>query len=151
MRSDRVVFIGAISLLAFAVMLPAPASARPKGTWQSCNTQDLNTNFGASCNDQMQQDIMGNKPYTHVLFCGGDSMLCCTMDNNTNQVINCRKPAGSRIMPGMQGNTFGAAGMAGIQSRGTEGTGAATDEETPISSTLTPDIVKELRQQPSAK
>ena len=76
MRSDRVLFIGAISLLAFAVMLPAPASARPKGTWQSCNTKDLNTNFGASCNDQMQQDIMGNKPYTHVLFCGGETMLC---------------------------------------------------------------------------
>ncbi len=151
MKSDRVLLIGAISLLAFAVTLPAPASARPKGTWQSCNTRDLNTNFGASCNDQMQQDIMGNKPYTHVLFCGGETMLCCTVDNNTNQVINCRKPAGSRIMPGMQGNTFGATGMEGIQSRGTEGTGAATDEESPIPSTLTPDIVKDLRQQPSAK
>lgn len=151
MRSNRAFLIGAISLLAFAVTLPTPASARPKGTWQSCTTKDLNTNFGASCNDQMQQDIMGSKPYKHVLFCGGETMLCCTMDNNTNQVLNCRKPAGSRIMPGMQGNTLGAAGMAGIQSRGTEGTAAATDEETPIPSTLTPDIVKELSQQPSAK
>ncbi len=78
-------------------------------------------------------------------------MLCCTVDNNSNQVINCRKPAGSRIMPGMQGNTLGASGMAGIQSRGTEGTGAATDEETPIPSTLTPEIVKELGHKPAAK
>lgn len=151
MKSTRVLLISAISLLTIAVSLPTPASARQKSSWQNCNTKDLNTNFGASCNDQMQQDIIGNKPYTHVLFCGGDSMLCCTVDNNTNQVINCRKPAGSRIMPGMQGNTLGAAGMAGIQSRGTEGTAAATDEETPIPSTLTPDIVKELSQQPSAK
>lgn len=151
MKPDRVLFISAISLLTIAMSLPAPASARPKGTWQSCNTRDLNTNFGASCNDQMQQDIMGNKPYTHVLFCGGETMLCCTVDNNTNQVINCRKPAGSRIMPGLQGNTLGAAGMAGIQSRGTEGTAAATDEEAPIPSTLTPEIVKDLRQQPAAK
>lgn len=151
MQSNRALLIGAISLLTLAVCVPAPASARPKGTWQSCNTKDLNTNFGASCNDQMQQDIMGNKPYTHVLFCGGETMLCCTVDNNSNQVINCRKPAGSRIMPGMQGNTLGASGMAGIQSRGTEGTGAATDEETPIPSTLTPEIVKELGHKPAAK
>lgn len=151
MKSNRALLIGAISLLTFAVCVPAPASARPKGTWQSCNTKDLNTNFGASCNDQMQQDIMGNKPYTHVLFCGGETMLCCTVDNNSNQVINCRKPAGSRIMPGMQGNTLGASGMAGIQSRGTEGTGTATDEETPIPSTLTPEIVKELGHKPAAK
>lgn len=151
MRSDRVLFIGAISLLAFAVMLPAPASARPKGTWQSCNTQDLNTNFGASCNDQMQQDIMGNKPYTHVLFCGGETMLCCTVDNNTNQVINCRKPAGSRVMPGLQGNTLGTAGMAGVQRRGTDAQAPASDEESAIPTDLTPDVVKELVKKPAAK
>lgn len=151
MRSDRVVFIGAISLLTFAVILPAPASARPKGTWQSCNTQDLNTNFGASCNDQMQQDIMGNKPYTHVLFCGGETMLCCTVDNNTNQVINCRKPAGSRVMPGLQGNTLGAAGMAGVQRRGVESKAQDSDEDAPVPSTLTSDVVKELRPKAAAK
>jgi len=61
--------------------------------------KDLNTNFNASCNDQLQDDIMKNRPCTHVLFWGGETMLCCTMDNQTNQVVTCRKPAGTRIMP----------------------------------------------------
>jgi len=151
MRPDRALLMSAISLLTIAVSLPAPASARPKGTAKSCTTKDLNTNFGASCNDQMKQDILNNKPYAHVLFCGGETMLCCTVDNNTNQVINCRKPAGSRITPGIQGNTFGAAGMAGVQRRGVESNAPDSDEDAQVPSTLTPEMVKELRQQPAAK
>lgn len=151
MRPDRMLFISAVSLLPLVVTLPTSASARPKSSWQNCNTKDLNTNFGASCNDQMQQDILGNKPYTHVLFCGGETMLCCTVDNNTNQVINCRKPAGSHIMPGMQGNTLGAAGMAGVQRRGTDAQAPASDEESAIPSELTPNVVKELVKKPAAK
>lgn len=151
MRQDRVFLISAISLLTLTVTLPSPASAKPKSTWQSCNTKDLNTNFGASCNDQMQQDIIGNKPYTHVLFCGGETMLCCTVDNQTNQVMNCRKPAGSRVMPGMQGTTLGAAGMAGVQRRGTDAQAPASDEESAVPSDLTADVVKELVKKPAAK
>ncbi len=151
MKTDQIFLIGAVSLLAMALSLPAPASAKPKSSWQNCNTKDLNTNFGASCNDQMQQDLITNKPYTHVLFCGGDTMLCCTVDNNTNQVMNCRKPAGSRVMPGMQGNTLGAAGMAGVQRRGVEATAQEAGEDAPVPPTLTPDVVKELVHKPAAK
>ncbi|MBX3235539.1 MAG: hypothetical protein KF814_05260 [Nitrospiraceae bacterium] len=78
-------------------------------------------------------------------------MLCCTVDNNTNQVINCRKPAGSHIMPGLQGNNIGAAGMAGVQRRGTAGTATASDEDTPVPSTLTPELVKDLVKKPTSK
>jgi len=151
MKPDRVFFLSAISLLTLAVILPSPASAKPKSTWQSCNTKDLNTNFGASCNDQMQQDLMGNKPYTHVLFCGGETMLCCTVDNNSNQVINCRKPAGSRLMPGLQGAAVGAAGMAGVQKRGVEASTPESDEDAPVPPTLTPEVVKEFAKKPAAK
>lgn len=151
MRSDRVFLISAISLFTLAMTLPSPASAKPKSTWQSCNTKDLNTNFGASCNDQMQQDLMGNKPYTHVLFCGGETMLCCTVDNQTNQVMNCRKPAGSRVMPGMQGATLGAAGIAGVQKRGVEASTPEADEDAPVPPTLTSEIIKGLLPKPAAK
>ncbi|MGC3974869.1 MAG: hypothetical protein QM771_10860 [Nitrospira sp.] len=151
MKPDRVLLISVICLLTMAVSFPSPAAARPKGTAQSCNNNDLNTNFGASCNDQMQQDLINNKPYTHVLFCGGETTLCCTVDNQTNQVLNCRKPAGSRAMFGMQGTTLGAAGKAGIQKRGVDATAPEPDEEAPVPSTLTPDVVKELLHTPAAK
>ncbi|MFO0731011.1 MAG: hypothetical protein U0361_08465 [Nitrospiraceae bacterium] len=70
-------------------------------------------------------------------------MLCCTVDNNTNQVINCRKPAGSHIMPGLQGK-YGAAGTAGVQRRGTAGTATASDEDTSGSFNAYPELVKDL-------
>lgn len=151
MRSDRLFLVTAISLLTLAVTLPAPASARPKSSWQSCTFQDLNTTFGKSCLNQMQQDVAFSKPYTHTLFCGGDTTLCCTVSNDTGEVIGCRKPAGSGVMPGMQGNTLGAGGMAGVQRRGVETMAPAPDEEAPVPSTLTPEIVKELLHKPAPK
>lgn len=54
-------------------------------------------------------------------------------------------------MPGMQGNTLGAAGMAGVQKRGVESTAQDSDEDAPVPSTLTSDVVKELRPKPAAK
>lgn len=146
MKQHRLTLSVATGLFVLGIALPSGAIAKPKkSTPESCTTKDLNTNFGASCNDQMQQDLMGNKPYTHVLFCGGDTMLCCTVDNSTNQVINCRKPAGTRVMPGMSGNAMSQAGMAGVQRRGVEETSKAEDtagEPTPV-----PDWVKELAAQ----
>ncbi len=140
MRQAYLIISAAASLLILNIGLPSGASAKPKkSTPESCTTKDLNTNFGSSCNDQMQQDLMNNKPYSHVLFCGGDTMLCCTVDNATNQVINCRKPAGARVMSG--GTNIGATGMAGVQRRGVEGTAGADEdlgESIPV-----PDWVKE--------
>jgi len=146
MRQAHLIVIAVAGLLVLSIASPSRVFAKPKkSTPESCTTKDLNTNFGASCNDQMQQDLMGNKPYTHVLFCGGDTMLCCTVDNATNQVINCRKPAGTRVMPGMSGNAMSQAGMAGVQRRGVEDTpkeGDTAGEPTPV-----PDWVKELAAQ----
>lgn len=132
-----------LGLLVQGFAFPMETMARPKGSAANCNTKDLNTNFGASCNDQMQQDVINNKPYTHVLVCGGETMLCCTVDNSTGQVQTCRKPAGARVMPGLNGTNIGAAGTAGIQRRGVEG-GDPADEEAPIPSSLTPDVAKQL-------
>lgn len=144
MKQQSLVIAAAAGVLILNFASPSWVAAKPKkSTPESCTTQDLNTNFGASCNDQMQQDLMGNKPYTHVLFCGGDTMLCCTVDNSTNQVINCRKPAGTRVMPGMSGNAMSQAGMAGVQRRGVE----EKEEDTTGEPTPVPDWVKELATQ----
>lgn len=137
-----------LALMLTGLAVTSDASAKPKGTPGQCSMKDLNTNFGASCNDQMQDDIMKNKPYAHVLFCGGDTMLCCTVDNKTNQVINCRKPAGARIMSGV--GAIGSGGVVGLQSRGIEGKDPI-DEETPVPADLTPDVVKAIRQAGSPK
>jgi len=142
MKHHRLILSVATGLLALNISLPSGVFAKPKkSTAGSCTTKDLNTNFGASCNDQMQQDLIGNKPYTHVLFCGGETMLCCTVDNSTDQVINCRKPAGTRVMGGSQGANVGVTGMAGVQRRGVEG---STDSDEALGeSTPVPEWVKE--------
>ncbi len=93
---------------------------------------------------------MSNKPYAHVLFCGGETMLCCTVENGSNRVINCRKPAGTRVMPGMSGAFAGASGEAAVQKRSVE-RGAPADEEAPIPSSLTPDVARELLKDRNAK
>ena len=138
----------ATMLALMLIALTTEASAKPKGTPGQCSMKDLNTNFGASCNDQMQDDIMKGRSYAHVLFCGGETMLCCTVDNQTNKVINCRKPAGTRIMQGM--GAAGTGGVVGLQSRGIEGKDAI-DQEAPVPADLTPDVVKAVRQSGSPK
>lgn len=143
MNRHQNIVVCSLSLLALILALPLGALAKPKASAQNCNTKDLNTNFGASCNDQTQQDLINNKPYTHVLVCGGETMLCCTVDNSTGQVQTCRKPAGARVMPGLKGTNLGAAGTAGVQRRGVEG-GDPADEEASIPSSLTPDVAKKL-------
>lgn len=75
-----------LSLFFLSLALPLGAIAKPKADANNCTTSDLNTNFGASCNDQTQQDLINNRPYTHILVCGGDTMLCCTVDNSTGRV-----------------------------------------------------------------
>ncbi len=110
--------------------------------------KDLNTNFNASCNDQLQDDIMKNRPCTHVLFWGGETMLCCTMDNQTNQVITYRKPTGTRIMPGA--GAIGSGGVVGLQNRGVEGR-EPIGKEAPVPVELTPDMVKSVRKTGSPK
>jgi hypothetical protein len=147
MSSTNLLTLSVLGVICTALTLPAAALAKPKGSAKQCTTQDLNTNFGKSCNDQAQQDLMGNKPHYHLLICGGDTMLCCTFDSNTNQVQTCRKPAGARVMPGTH---IGATGSAGVQSRAVEG-GDAADEEAPVPSSLTPDVAKELLKHHKAK
>ena len=49
-----------LGLLVLGFAFPMETMARPKGSAANCNTKDLNTNFGASCNDQMQQDVINH-------------------------------------------------------------------------------------------
>jgi len=139
MNRQQIITACSLSLLVLSLALPMGALAKPKGSAKQCSFQELNTNFGKSCTDQGQQDLLGNKPYMHKLICGGDTLLCCTINDN-GTVQTCRKPAGARVTPGMN---LGTTGSAGVQSRAVEG-GDAADEEAPVPSSLTPDVAKEL-------
>lgn len=135
-----------LMILAGLLALPASSDAKPrKIVSNGCTVDQIQSNFGNSCVDQMEQDIIGNKPYTHALLCSGGQMVCCTYDNSTNQVQTCRRPAGSRLMPGAQGSV-GMLGSTGIQRRGVEGHSPADDEEAPVPEWMTPDRMKKLQQ-----
>ncbi|ODT46796.1 MAG: hypothetical protein ABS70_00320 [Nitrospira sp. SCN 59-13] len=126
-------------------VLPAPSDARPKKIVSNgCTMDQIQSNFGNSCVNQMEQDIMGNKPYTHALLCSGGQMLCCTYDNTTNQIQTCRKPAGSGLMTGAIGSV-GISGTAGIQRRGVDASTEAAEEEAPAPEWMTPERMQQLQ------
>ena len=118
----RLIRITSLFLASFAFVgffMPSGATALMNQKWQNCTAKDLNTTFGSSCMKQADQDILNGKPYRHVLFCGSGGALCCTVDENTGQVINCRKPAGSAL-------SVQPSGQMRIAPRGVEG--AESDE-----------------------
>lgn len=115
MKKAPVIPMLLIGMTCVVLSLPSGAFALPKSSSKNCSIKDTQTRFGASCVDQAAQDIATGKPYTHVLFCGGDTMLCCTVSESTGEVINCRKPAGSSLM--QRGNSQPGA----ILGRGVEG------------------------------
>jgi len=130
MKKAHVIPLLLLGMTCVVLSLPSGAFALPKSSSKNCTIKDTQTRFGASCVDQAAQDIATGKPYTHVLFCGGDTMLCCTVSESTGEVINCRKPAGSSLAQR-------ATPQAGaILSRGVEG------EESEELTTV-PDWVKE--------
>ncbi len=144
-KSNLIVWC-AFTVLIGLFALPAPSDARPKQLLSNgCNMQQIQSNFGSSCVSQMEQDIMGSKPYTHALLCNGGEMLCCTYDNGNNQILNCRRPAGSGLMSGAMGNV-GISGTAGIQRRGVDASTEAADEEAPAPEWMTPERLQQLQQ-----
>jgi hypothetical protein len=134
----------ALGMVIGALCLPTGVYAKPKKPLANgCSMSQIQTNFGNSCVDQMEQDILSNKPYTHALLCNGGEMLCCTYDNATNQIQTCRKPAGTRLMPGMKGD-IAAQGSLGIQRRGIEGS-SSDNEEAPVPTWMTEERLKALQ------
>ena len=141
MKGFRLVALG---MVIGALSLPTGVYAKPKKPLANgCSMNQIQTNFGNSCVDQMEQDIISNKRYTHALLCNGGEMLCCTYDNATNQIQTCRKPAGTRVMPGMKGDVA-AQGSAGIQRRSVEGSSPG-DEEAPVPTWMTEARMKALQ------
>lgn len=137
MRLTRTMTIVALSFTIWVFGLPLNAQAKPKAKVFGCTTEDLNTNFGSSCVSQAEQDIIKGHSYIHVLVCEGGQMKCCTM-SSTQQVLNCRRPAGSAALSGgLKSLNQGA-----VLSRGIEG-GDEVGEETPIPSWLTESWLKE--------
>lgn len=129
----------AIVLLAVALISPGEATAKPKIiVLNGCTVEQLQSRLGKSCASQADQDLIKGHGYRHELVCNGDEMQCCTKDNGTNRIINCRRSANtSRVMPHMHGlQQFGT-----VQSRGVDG--EEMGEETPPPSWLTEAWLKE--------
>lgn len=139
-----------VSLLGLGLLAPLSVWAKPrKIVSNGCTAEQIQSNFGSSCVDQMEQDLMNNRSYTHVMFCNGDDRQCCTVDNSTNQVINCRRPAGSRTMT-LQGTAIAPSSLGKIQTRGVEEAEAA-GEESPAPEWITEERVQQVKKDMQAK
>jgi hypothetical protein len=144
---DRITCVCLLGVVSFITAVPNSALAKPKQLVNGCSFEQIQSNFGNSCVDQMQQDLINNRSYTHALLCNGSEMLCCTYDNATNQVQTCRKQAGSRLMPGMRDPSITTSG---IKSRGTEGA-ESSDEEVPAPAWMTEERMKQLQKDSQGK
>ena len=80
---DRITCVCLLGVVSFITAVPNSALAKPKQLVNGCSVEQIQSNFGNSCVDQMQQDLINNRSYTHALLCNGSEMLCCTYDNAT--------------------------------------------------------------------
>ena len=150
MKTYRTTIVLGVSLLCISLIMPLGAWAKPrKVIVNGCTFEQITSNFGNSCGDQGMDDLKNNRTYTHVLFCNGDERSCCTVDNSNNQVINCRRPAGSRTMT-LQGTVTAPTGRAEVQSRGVEGAEVA-GEESPAPEWITEERMKQVKKDMQAK
>ena len=135
-------------VLFLATIMPQSVLARAKVLTNGCTAQQINSNFGNSCVDQMQQDLINKRSYTHALVCNGGEVMCCTYDNATNQIQTCRKPAGSKTAATL-GTTL-APSTGKVLSRGVDEDNAA-GEDAPVPSWMTEERLKELAKDSQAK
>ena len=82
-------------LAAFGLLLlvAAPANARPKVLSNGCTGEQLQSAAAGQCIDQMQDDILNNRPTFHAVYCSGvGTMRCCEYDAQTGATIDhsCR-------------------------------------------------------------
>jgi len=139
MRQDHKMTLLGLCLVVCVLALPTGALAKPKKTvLNGCTLEQLNSRFGNSCISQAEDDALKGHSYYHTPICNGDDMQCCTKDNKTGQVLNCRKPPFSRAMPGRQGPSSSGS----VLSRGVEGA-ETSGEETPPPSWMTESWLKE--------
>ena len=144
---DRITCVCLLGAVAFITAVPNSTLAKPKQLVNGCAVEQIQSNFGNSCVDQMQQDILNNRSYTHALLCNGSEMLCCTYDNTTNQIQTCRRPAGSRLMPGIRDPSITTSE---IKSRGVEDADKS-DEEAPAPAWMTEERMKQLQKDSRGK
>ncbi len=148
MRYQRIPVLMATSVLLLATIMPQSVLARAKRLINGCSTQQIQSNFGSSCVDQMMDDIKNNKPYTHALVCNGSEVMCCTYSNSTNQIQTCRRPAGTKTSETL-GTTL-APSTGKVLSRGVDEDNTA-GEDAPVPSWMTEERMKQLRKDAEAQ
>lgn len=142
MKRDRKDFAIVVAVVGLIMMIPSEAPARPKKiVLNGCTMDQVQSVFGQSCNRQAEQDLLNGRGYTHVQMCNGDEMQCCTRDNKTQAILNCRKPARpAGSLPTTQG---GLPQFGSVLSRGVEGEELGEGEETPPPAWMTESWLKE--------
>jgi hypothetical protein len=80
---------GATIVLALALAVPQPAYAKPKRPSFGCSMQQIQSAQAAPCIAKADDDILKGRPYVHVVYCSSTGkMLCCRVDNETQQIID---------------------------------------------------------------
>lgn len=148
MRNHRIPVLMATSAVFLAMIMPQSILARPKQLVNGCTAQQIQSNFGNSCVDQMQQDLINNRSYTHALVCNGGEVLCCTYDNTTNQIQTCRRPAGTKAAATL--GTTVAPNTGTVLSRGVDEDNKDS-EDAPVPSWMTEERLKALSKDSKAK
>jgi hypothetical protein len=99
--------IGAIVVLALFLALPQHASAKPKKPSFGCGIQQIQSAQAAPCIAKADDDILKGRAYTHVVYCSSTGkMLCCRVDNATQQIID-QSCSLSMMRPGIGKRLFG--------------------------------------------
>lgn len=78
----------AAGLLMICSILAEAAIAKPKIVSNGCTAAQIQSPSASSCIDQMESDIIHNRPTTHAVYCSSTGkILCCAYDGN-GQVVD---------------------------------------------------------------
>ncbi len=76
-------FTAGISILTIMIW-PAVAAAKPKKVSNGCTAAQIQSPAASDCINQMEQDVINNRPTIHAVYCSSTGkILCCEYAGNT--------------------------------------------------------------------
>ncbi len=124
---QRTWLVVAVVLAGLIGAFPSASFAKPKKIYHGCTLDQLHSRLGQSCDTQATDDLVKGHGYVHQMFCDGEEMSCCTVENGTGRILTCRKAPLSMVNPNVQNPR--ASGS--VLSRGTERDESGEDSPPP--------------------